>query len=117
MQCPKCDGDEITVQRPRGWGGLLLLLGLLLLAVGFTQLQSWFPSANFWQDLIMSETLSIPEQYTWWDFMKYNLSFAAISGLGVALAGFGIWLMGTSVLECKVCGYQEWAQGHGGQTK
>ncbi len=108
IYCSQCGGDEIIAQRAKGWGGVALLLGVLLVAVGFTRLQIWFPSATFWQDFIMSGSLSIPEAYTWADFMKYILAFAAIAGLGVALAGFGIWLVTTPVFECKSCGHKEW---------
>lgn len=94
-----------------------MLFGLLLFFVGFIKLQTWFPSVKLWQDFIMSETLSIPEYDNWWDFMKYNVSFAVISGLGVASAGFGIWLMATSVFECKDCGHKDWEQDNRSQIK
>lgn len=107
VQGPNCGGDKTTIQRQRGWGLLMLALGLLLFSAGPIKLQAWFPSDSFWHDFIMSGTLSMPDYYSGWDFLKYSLSFAVISSLGLFLAGFGIWLMATSVLECKDCGYKE----------
>jgi hypothetical protein len=91
----------------------MLLLGLLLLVVGFIKLQTWFPSENLWQDFITLATVTVPNHYNWWDFMKYSLSFATISGLGFALAGFGIWLRTTTSLACKMCGYKQWEDDKG----
>jgi hypothetical protein len=82
----------------------MLIFGLMLIFVGFIKLQTWFPSDNFWWDFIMLQTLSYPDNF--WDLMKYSLSFAVISSLGFGLVGFGGWLMATSNLECKNCGYK-----------
>ncbi|RMG97259.1 MAG: hypothetical protein D6706_08850 [Chloroflexi bacterium] len=84
----------------------MLLLGLLIFAAGYIQLQTWFPADTFWQDFVMSGTLPIPEQYTGWDVLKYAVFFAAISASGIALSGFGGWLIATSVLMCADCGYK-----------
>ena len=112
LQCPECGASELVEQRRRGWGGVTLLVGLLLLIIGFSGLQSWFPSDSFWQDFMMSESLSVPASYTWWDFMTRTLSFALISGLAIALAGFGVWLFTVATIVCKNCGYKQVQQDH-----
>ena len=107
VQCPECGGHAITIQRLRGWGYLALLSSLLLFAMGYIKLQTWFPSDTFWQDFIMSGAISIPDHYTGWNTMKYFVSFAVLCGSGVFLAGFGLQLLNTSVLTCRNCGYEE----------